>query len=240
MMLLSLPGILRAAGLTVTEVNGWRTRGADDWGPLAGITLHHTGGNPRSTDAGEVRTLLTGSATAPAPIAQLYLSRSGRWFVVAAGRCNHNLDGWGGPNAGLGNSRLLGIEAQHSGGAELWTAVQYQSYVRGVAALCIGLHIPAARVAGHKEHQPGDKQDPTFNCATFRARVAALITHGLGSDVNLSDEIYRDDDGAVRNVKNILGSLDVRTRRTESTVNSLAKTVGNLVKTVDAIAKKDG
>lgn len=189
MRLLNLPAILRSAGLTVHEVAGWRTRGGGDFGPLRGITCHHTAGSRTSTDVGELRTLIHGSSSAPPPIAQLYLSRSGDWHVVASGTCWHNLIGWGGPNKGYGNYHLLGIEAQHSGGNEPWTDVQYRSYVRGVAALCKGLDVPVARVAGHKEHQPGSKSDPTFDMVKFRSHVAAAMKEE-GDDMPTVGEIW--------------------------------------------------
>jgi hypothetical protein len=176
MRLLWLPEVLRSAGLTVHEVGGWRTRGSASWSPR-GIICHETRGSIRSTDAGEIYVLLHGSATAPPPIAQLYLSRTGHWHVIASGRCNHVRAGWAGPFKGVGNSGLIGIEAQHAAG-EPWTDRQYDSYVRGVAAL-------RARtgwgIAGHKEHQPGgyghasSKTDPSFNMNQFRADVAAVL-----------------------------------------------------------------
>ncbi len=174
-----LADVLRRAGLTVHEVSGWKTRGADSYGPVRGITCHHTAGSKNSTDAGEIKVLLNGSSSAPPPIAQLYLSRSGDWHVIAAGLCYHNKIGRGGPNEGYGNDALLGIEAQHSGAGESWTSTQYDSYVRGVAALvrhqASGWNVTVGRVAGHKEHQPGAKSDPTFDMAAFRRAVAAEI-----------------------------------------------------------------
>lgn len=179
MRVLWLPTVLRAAGLTVHEVAGWKTRGADSYGPVRGITCHHTAGSRTSTDAGEINTLVNGRPGLSGPIAQLYLSRSGDWHVVASGHCNHNLVGWAGPNEGYGNDALLGIEAQHAGDGEPWTPRQYDSYVRGVAALvrheAPGWDVTVARVAGHKEHQPGAKSDPTFNMGAFRTRVAQEI-----------------------------------------------------------------
>lgn len=174
MRLLWLAEVLRAAGLTVHEVSGWRTRGSASWGPIRGITCHETRGSRTSTDAGEIRVLIEGSTTAPPPIAQLYLSRTGAWHVVASGKCHHNKVGRAGPNEGYGNSQLLGIEAQHAAG-EPWTDVQYESYVRGVAALVRTLSIPVSRVAGHKEHQPGEKTDPAFDMIKFRRDVAAAM-----------------------------------------------------------------
>lgn len=186
MRLLWLPAVLRAAGLTVHEVSGWRDRGDDTYGPVRGITCHHTAGSRTATPQAEINVLLHGSNTAPPPIAQLSLDRQGEWYVVASGLCYHNLEGWAGPNEGYGNDNLLGIEAMHSGGTEPWTDVQYQSYVRGVAALvahkAAGYDVTVARVAGHKEHQPGSKFDPTFNMDRFRADVRAAL-NGMEDDM---------------------------------------------------------
>lgn len=174
-----LADVLRDAGLTVHEVSGWRTRGRDTFGPVRGLTIHHTAGSRTSSDAGEINVLINGRPGLSGPIAQLYLSRTGDWHVIASGHCNHNLVGWGGPNEGHGNDSLLGIEAQHSGAGEPWTARQYESYVRGVAALvrhrASGWDVAVSRVAGHKEHQPGAKNDPSFDMARFRADVRAEI-----------------------------------------------------------------
>ncbi|MFY1672061.1 N-acetylmuramoyl-L-alanine amidase [Plantactinospora sp. WMMB334] len=174
MRLLWLADVLRSAGLTVHEVGGWRSRGSTSFDPH-GIIIHETRGSLHSTDAGEIYVLLNGSATAPPPIAQLYLSRTGHWHVIASGRCNHVRVGWAGPFKGVGNSGLIGIEAQHALG-EPWTDRQYDSYVRGVAAL---RKRTGWGIGGHKEHQPGGyghssvKTDPSFNMDQFRRDVAA-------------------------------------------------------------------
>src|SRR5690606_6916973 len=135
----------------------------------------------------EIGVLVNGRPGLSGPIAQLYLSRTGAWHVVASGRANHNKVGRAGPNRGLGNSNLLGIEAQHAAG-EPWTDRQYDSYVRGVAALVRKLGIPVSRVGGHYEHQPGEKTDPAFDMDKFRARVAALLA-GKDDDMQLSDQV---------------------------------------------------
>ncbi|MEE6263742.1 peptidoglycan recognition protein family protein [Plantactinospora sonchi] len=188
MRLLWLPDVLRSAGLTVHEVGGWRGRGSTSFDPH-GIICHETRGSRTSTDAGEIYVLLNGSATAPPPIAQLYLSRTGHWHVIASGRCNHVLVGWAGPFKGVGNSGLVGIEAQHALG-EPWTDRQYDSYVRGVAAI---RRRTGWGVAGHKEHQPGGyghasvKTDPSFNMDRFRRDVAALLSGEENTMPALSD-----------------------------------------------------
>jgi hypothetical protein len=193
MRLLWLTEVLRAAALTVHEVDGWRTRGSSTFDPR-GIMCHETRGSRQSTDAGEIRVLLEGSATAPAPIAQLYLSRTGHWHVVASGRCHHALIGWAGPFEGVGNTGLVGIEAQHALG-EPWTQTQYRSYVRGVAA--IRRHTGWG-IVGHKEHQPGGyghpsvKTDPSFNMDQFRGDVAAQLAGEGNIMPALTDEEQHD------------------------------------------------
>ncbi|AVT32083.1 MULTISPECIES: N-acetylmuramoyl-L-alanine amidase [unclassified Plantactinospora] len=189
MRLLWLADVLRSAGLTVHEVGGWRSRGSTSFDPH-GIMCHETRGSLRSTDAGEIHVLLNGSATAPPPIAQLYLSRTGHWHVIASGRCNHVRVGWAGPFKGVGNSGLVGIEAQHALG-EPWTERQYESYVRGVRAL---RDRTGWGIAGHKEHQPAGyghpsvKTDPSFNMNQFRRDVAAASSGGENIMPALSDQ----------------------------------------------------
>lgn len=176
MRLLWLANVLRDAGLTVHEYPGWRTRGSEDWEPTRGVICHATAGSRTSTDAGETRTLwVTGSTSAPVPISQLYLSRSGEWTVGASGRCNHVLVGDKGPHKGFGNSWLVGVEAQNDNRGEPWSKHMLASYQRGVAAILRRLELPASRAAAHAEHQSG-KSDPLgINMTAFRAEVARLI-----------------------------------------------------------------
>ncbi len=180
MRLLWLPAVLRAAGLTCHEYEGWQSRGPDSFGPVRGIVCHGTAGALTSTDAGELRVLaITGSASAPeVPISQLYLSRSGAWWVIASGTATGVRTGTGGPLEGYGDDAVLQIEAQHSKD-EPWTELQYRSYVRGVAALAAhreaGYEVPLAHVIGHGEHQPGQKTDPWFDMNQFRRDVAGVM-----------------------------------------------------------------
>lgn len=193
MMLTWLADVLRAAGLTVHGVGGWRTRGSSTFDPR-GLICHATAGSRTSTDAGEIRVLLTGSSSAPPPIAQLYLGRNGHWHVIAAGRCNHARVGWAGPLKGLGNTNLIGVEAANDNRGEPWPAVQLDSYQRGVAAICRHMGWTASRVAGHKEHQPwppppgqtSTKSDPHgIDMRAFRSRVTALLE---GEDDTMSEK----------------------------------------------------
>lgn len=165
-----LPSVLRSAGLTVHEQPDWQSRGSSLFDPL-GVIVHATAG--RLTIEQDIRVLLTGSTSAPPPIAQLFLARTGEWWVIASGRCNHALTGRAGNLAGLGNTNLLGIEAANDNRGEPWPDVQYRSYVKGVRAICAHMRWGTNRISGHKEHQPPpDKTDPTFDMNAFRAAVA--------------------------------------------------------------------
>src|SRR5690606_17517465 len=125
---------------------------------------------------------VTGSISAPAPISQLYLSRSGEWWVGASGRCNHVLIGDKGPHRGYGNHQLIGIEAANDNRGEPWPAVQVESYARGVAAICRKMGWGADRVVAHREHQSGKSDPAGIDMAAFRLTVAGLIKGGSMAD----------------------------------------------------------
>lgn len=237
MRLLWLADVLRAAGLTVYEVAGWRTRGDDSYGPVKGVIIHETRGSATSSDTGEINVLVNGRVGLSGPIAQLYLSRTGAWHVVASGTCHHVKTGWGGPFNGVGNDGLLGIEAQH-GEAEDWARkpVQYQSYVRGVAAILRHTGWPAP--VGHKEHQPGDKPDPEFSMATFRAQVAAGATTG---DDDMSENANRYID-AIANMNEgvVLFTDGTGTRDPKQFGVPIVTTIRGLAAKVDDLAAKVG
>src|SRR6187402_3716492 len=117
---------LREAGLEVVEVSGWKSRGSTTFNPV-GVTWHATAGSRNSTAEGEVNVILNGSTTAPPPIAQIMLDRDGTAYICAAGRCNHNKTGWGGPNKGLGNTSLFGIEMANDNRGEPFPPVQLEA-----------------------------------------------------------------------------------------------------------------
>ena len=89
---------LRLLTLAIAIAIGLPACGKDDAATDAKATAADTdtGGSANSTDSGEIGVLLNGSNTAPPPIAQLYLSRTGVFHVVASGLCFHALTGWGG------------------------------------------------------------------------------------------------------------------------------------------------
>jgi hypothetical protein len=177
MRLDSAADALRAAGLRVVERSGWRNRdNGRSLQSIRGLTVHHTAGSPSSSVSGELRVIEHGRPGLSGPISQFMVARDGTWYCTAAGSANHNKVGWDGPNKGYGNADLIGVECQHSGAGEEWTDRQYRSVVRGVAALARQYDFPASRVGGHKEHQPGQKVDPSFSMNNFRAAVARELT----------------------------------------------------------------
>lgn len=164
--------VLRRAGLKVSETKGWKGRdNGRDFDFIRGLTVHHTAGSVNSSVSGELKVLIDGRPGLAGPISQFMVARDGTWHCVADGAANHNKTGKAGPNKGYGNSQLIGVECQHHGSPEKWTDVQYNSVVRGVAALAKAYGFTETTVAGHKEHQPGEKVDPSFNMNDFRKAV---------------------------------------------------------------------
>jgi hypothetical protein len=209
MRLLWLADVLRAAGLNVVEVDGWKTRGSDSYGPLRGLVCHETRGSATSSDSGEIRVLVEGRVGLSGPIAQLYLSRTGVWHVVASGTCHHVKTGWGGIHAGYGNDSLIGVEAAHAE-SEDWAAkpAQYDSYVRGGAAICKHMGWDVGLIVGHKEHQPGDKPDPEFSMNTFRNRVEDLQEDDMPTAKEIADAVWTYNAGSRANPTTAIARLN--------------------------------
>jgi len=120
-----LPALLRAAGLNVVVVKGWRRRGrpasTGGFNPV-GVLNHHTGASAKGwTTARELAyakwMFLTGRKDLPAPLVQLALGRSGTVYVGAGGRANHagKAKASGTVAAGDGNYLYVGIEWMLSG-----------------------------------------------------------------------------------------------------------------------------
>ena len=170
-----LARVLRDAGLKVVEVPGWKTRGHGGMGRIKGILAHHTAGPHRSRTSSNYPSLAVvrdGRSGLPGPLAQLGIGYDGTWYVIAAGLAYHSgkVD-----NPSYGNTHALGIEAENPGDGSAWPKAQYESYVRGVAAL-IAEWGGKIQVRGHKEAAVprGRKIDPTFSMDRFRADVGKV------------------------------------------------------------------
>lgn len=173
-----LPDILRSAGMRVSEVPGWEQRGTDTMKDLRGILLHHTAG-PRDGNYPSLPVVRDGRPDLDGPLAQLGLARDGTWLVIASGRANHAGRGslpW--LPADFGNTYLLGVEAESTGGGD-WTVEQIHAYPAGVAAILRHLGLPAERAAGHKEYT-SRKIDPAGwpgDMSGFRTAVASMLAN---------------------------------------------------------------
>jgi len=181
--LLWVPGTLRAAGLGVAEVPGWRARGHP--GPFhpQAVVVHHdaSGAGP---SPGTVGWLAAGfrSGTDRHYDAQLWVDTAGTWHVVAAGLAQHAGPGagWGAVPPGGGNEYALGVETDHTAG-EAWPPALLSSLARGLAALCAARGWdPATRVMGHREYAPGRKQDPAGLDMDRLRRAVAAAARDLG------------------------------------------------------------
>lgn len=185
-----LPQVLKDAGLKVSEVEGWQTRGEHNIGAISGVVCHHTAGpGPQAGNYPSFNTIIKGrpDINLPGPLAQLGLGRDGTWIIFTAGRANHA--GFGefkditSGHLVNGNSTTIGIEAENSGKpGDPWLAVQKDAYQRGVAAILTHIGKDVSVCCGHKEYarfketrKLGRKPDPSFDMDAFRTGVAAII-----------------------------------------------------------------
>ncbi|HEV8651313.1 MAG TPA: N-acetylmuramoyl-L-alanine amidase [Actinomycetes bacterium] len=191
--------ILERAGLPVREVNGWQRRGRppstnprDPAYPaatrFAGIGLHHTAGH------NDLNVVVNGRPGIPGPLANLYVARDGRVFVVAAGRANHFGAGAvevyrrtlrdlaplgdaadvGLRDSTVGNGVYVGIEVENFGTAgDPYPRVQIDSLERACAALCEEMGWTANRCVQHREWTRR-KVDMSYR-GPLREVVAALL-----------------------------------------------------------------
>lgn len=167
----------RRWGLEVIEVDGWKSRGKSGLNPRA-VLCHHTAG-AATGDYPSLRTVVEGRPDVPGPLCNVGLGRSGRVWVVAAGRANHA--GKGAHSGLLGSSEMLGVEAESVGTKDDWTPEQRIAYPLLCAALLDGIDRDASWLLGHKEWAtpPGRKIDPAFwNMDAMRGQVQTLLDHG--------------------------------------------------------------
>lgn len=198
--LLWLPGVLRAAGLTVHEIDGWQDRGHTDdqmyqrygFAPQA-VVFHHDGSPPGDSPGG-LQWLIDGFASSDDDNfdAQCWVDRYGVWHAIAAGYAQHAGagGGWGAIPSGMGNPRSLGVETDHTDG-ETWPPAQLASVRTGMAAICAARGWDPARcVVGHKEYAPGRKTDPDgVDMDAFRREVAAEMQQPMEDDVSYDDAV---------------------------------------------------
>jgi hypothetical protein len=106
---------IRAKGVRVVEVAGWKTRGSTSYEP--DLALHHHTAGARNGTVPSLATCLYGRPGLTGPLCQVLQSRESDAndiaYVIAAGRANHaGVGEWRGIS---GNSRAGGVEVEHVG-----------------------------------------------------------------------------------------------------------------------------
>jgi hypothetical protein len=161
-----LADVLRADGLTVTEIDGWRQRGHGRIDDAWGVVCHHTGGDTVAADA-----VADGTADLPGPLSHILVGRDGSITVVAAGIAHHAGHGsHPGLPANKANAHTIGVHAV-SDGKKPYPLEQYLAYVQCCAAIVGKIGQPASHVIGHKEWDL-TKHDPSLSMDQLRADIA--------------------------------------------------------------------
>ncbi|MBT2448172.1 N-acetylmuramoyl-L-alanine amidase [Streptomyces sp. ISL-43] len=178
---------LRAEGLTVVEVGGWRTHNRNHkgaWGPVHGVMLHHT---VTHGTAYTVRLCRDGDEALPGPLCHGVITKDGRVHLVGHGRANHAGAGDSDVLAAViaekrlppdrqadtdGNRHFYGFECENLGdGEDPWPPAQLDAMARASAALCRAHAWSARSVIGHLEWQPGKIDPKGFTMSSMRDRI---------------------------------------------------------------------
>ncbi|MEU5772744.1 N-acetylmuramoyl-L-alanine amidase [Streptomyces venezuelae] len=184
---------LRDEGVTVIEVDGWRTRNRNHkgpWGPVHGVMIHHT--VTRGT-ANTVKIVRDGYSSLPGPLCHGMIAKDGRVHLVGYGRANHA--GLGDPDVLRavinektpptdnevtvdGNRHFYGFECENLGdGDDPWPDAQIEAIVRVTAALCRHHGWSARSALRHLDWQPGkvDPRGPGMNWGDILNRVTKRL-----------------------------------------------------------------
>lgn len=178
---LDLKRRLELAGLIVTEIDGWQTRGKDDC-RFRGSVNHHTAG-PRTGVEPSLHTIINGRSDLPGPLANVHGPReeSLRVNLVAAGKANHA--GEGGWRGLSGNATVWGLEEEHCGYAdEPISELRKDRMARVHAAFLFGTST-SEMTCQHYEWAPTRKIDfvrALLDPDEFRLRVAGHLSQMAG------------------------------------------------------------
>jgi len=195
--LTDLADVLRAAGLTVIEVDGWGNRarssgGYDGTRPWC-VMWHHTASS--TSPENDVSYIVHGCPDAP--VSNLYLARDGTVWVCAAGATNTNGKGkalamsQGVVPADQMNTHAIGIEAANNGLGEPWPQVQIDAYFTVSNALTAAYGMRPDDVATHHEYAADRKIDPATAAAVQGPwRPDPVTTSGTWSLADIWDECW--------------------------------------------------
>lgn len=182
---------LRAAGLPVVEVEGWKTRGAVSrtqgrkFEPI-GQLWHHsadvarTGAADVADDAGLIGLITNGrggSSPLAGPLYNVHFTRVPEVHIIAAGRANHAGRGsWPGVPKDSGNTTLVGLNLENDGLGEDYTPEQLSVALMASAVIARRLEHDAAAIAMHREYSSEGKPDPAgIEGPWWRSEVAQRL-----------------------------------------------------------------
>lgn len=159
---------LRAAGLTVVEYQGWKTRARSSGGFTGNrpwcVMWHHTASPPSWDGQRDASYIAEGDSVSP--IANIYIDRQGTVWVLAAGATNTNGKGQsmrfsrGTVPADQMNTHAVGMEMGNTGVGEAWPVAQTNAAFTASNAINARLGNQPTDVATHNAYAPTRKIDP--------------------------------------------------------------------------------
>jgi hypothetical protein len=227
--LTQLADVARRTGHPVTEVGGWERRGHGAQPAVRGIVCHHTAGASAGGDYPSLAVVRSGRPGLDGPLSHFGIGRSGRVYVIAAGRCWHNAPS---TSTDHSNSNSIGIEAENDG-RQPWPAAQLDAYRRLCAELCREFGLSADRVRAHREVNTAKPDPHGIDMSNFRAEVARLIKgdNDVATPKSMWDEVIPEGPDWPHAWK--AGTLQ---RYTAANVAEMAGTLADLETKHDALA----
>lgn len=187
---------LKAEGLTVNEVAGWRDHNRNHkgpWGPIQGIMIHHTGGG----ESGSTKIIRDGLTDLPGPLSQGLIHKNGVFDLISNGRCNHAGGGDpdvqaaveaeryplpkpdkhnGEPGAVDGNDNYYGYECVNKGdGKDPWPPIQLEAIARASAAVARFYGWDADRVLRHMDWSDWKSDPRGVDWTKMRSRINTVL-----------------------------------------------------------------
>lgn len=144
-----LPEVLRAFGVPVKEMDGWKDWGMGDFDRIWGVAAHHTGSNNTSAEYIARNPRLSNGLSS-----QIHLSRQAPYTatICGAGIAWHLGKGsYLGLPTNNANPFVIGIEPQ-SNGTDPWPPGMLDVYYRIVASILWYLGLDASRCIAHWEY----------------------------------------------------------------------------------------
>lgn len=199
---LFMPEVLRAFGVDVQELDGWREWGMGDFTKIWGVAVHHTGANNTSAEYIARNPGLENGLSS-----QIHLSRTPPYTatICGAGVAWHLGRGsYPGLPTDNANPYMIGIEPQ-SDGVSPWPDNMLDTYHRIVAALLWYLGLDSSRCIAHWEYSyyAQGKWDPgagdgvpghMMDMDEFRANVQKYIDNppfGKGELMGVLDARFK-------------------------------------------------